>query len=396
VDRASYENAALVQEYALCPEHVPEVLRFDDSRALIIMRYVEPPHLILRKVLIAKQRCDSFAPHLAIFAARTLFGTSCIALPGADLREAVCKWSRNSAMCALTEQVIFTDPYYPAQFNHWEHVSPHLDNVIRNGIYRDSELQIAVAGLKEKFLTQTQALLHGDLHSGSVMVAVAADGGTEGSTFVIDPEFAFYGPAGFDTGLLVANLLLSYCSHCFQNSAARDGEISGYDYSEWILSQLIQFDRLFEAEFIRLWSEHATGSGEVFHRNVFGTGDEYASVLLRSAQKDFMSRLWRDTMGFAGAEMIRRIVGIAHVADLESSDNTSIAGGGRLGGSVDEEKNMRARCSYFALVLGRRLIMASMSRINGDIINMHGLTVEVNVLRSKITELADYASFNWP
>ena len=55
--------------------------------------------------------------------------------------------------------------------------------------------------MKKKFVTSTEALIHGDLHSGSVMVK-------EGSTFVIDPEFAFYGPMGFDLGALLSNFLL--------------------------------------------------------------------------------------------------------------------------------------------------------------------------------------------
>ena len=50
----------------------------------------------------------------------------------------------------------------------------------------DDSLKLAINHWKTQFLTNTQALLHGDLHTGSVMAA-------EGSTFVIDPEFAFYG-----------------------------------------------------------------------------------------------------------------------------------------------------------------------------------------------------------
>ena len=33
---------------------------------------------------------------------------------------------------------------------------------------------------------------------------------TEHDTRVIDPEFAFYGPIGFDVGALLANYLIAY------------------------------------------------------------------------------------------------------------------------------------------------------------------------------------------
>ena len=54
-----------------------------------------------------------------------------------------------------------------------------------------------------RFCEKTQALIHGDLHTGSVMV-------THESTQVIDPEFAFYGPMGFDIGAFIGNLFLAY------------------------------------------------------------------------------------------------------------------------------------------------------------------------------------------
>lgn len=58
---------------------------------------------------------------------------------------------------------------------------------------------------KYKFMTEAQALLHGDLHSGSIMV-------TDTDTKVIDPEFGFMGPMAFDIGNYIGNLLLAYFS----------------------------------------------------------------------------------------------------------------------------------------------------------------------------------------
>ena len=63
-----------------------------------------------------------------------------------------------------------------------------------------------------RFIEQAQALLHGDLHTGSLMV-------TQDTTYAIDPEFAYYGPMAFDVGKIIVNLLL-----CF---FALDGHASG-------------------------------------------------------------------------------------------------------------------------------------------------------------------------
>jgi 5-methylthioribose kinase len=48
---------------------------------------------------------------------------------------------------------------------------------------------------------------------------------TVSSTKVIDPEFAFYGPIGFDVGALLANLLLSYFSQDGHASHGNDREV---------------------------------------------------------------------------------------------------------------------------------------------------------------------------
>ena len=68
----------------------------------------------------------------------------------------------------------------------------------------DTPLKLAVAGLKHRFLSKAEALLHGDIHSGSIFVA-------EGRLKAIDAEFGFYGPIGFDIGTALGNLLLNYC-----------------------------------------------------------------------------------------------------------------------------------------------------------------------------------------
>ena len=71
-----------------------------------------------------------------------------------------------------------------------------------------------------RFCTLTQALLHADLHTGSVMV-------TEDLTVVIDPEFAFYGPMGFDIGCFLGELLLAFFSQDGHATAEDPRAVSG-------------------------------------------------------------------------------------------------------------------------------------------------------------------------
>ena len=116
LQRATFEHNALRTERLLAGALVPEVHHFDAKLALIAMHFVPPPNIILRKALIAGHKFSSWSPHLATFLAKTLFGSSYLALDGGSFRAKVAEWSANSSMCALTEKVIFTDPYSSEHF----------------------------------------------------------------------------------------------------------------------------------------------------------------------------------------------------------------------------------------------------------------------------------------
>ena len=140
------------------------------------------------------------AAHVGEYLATTLFGSSALAIGCEALRKARQTFGQNEDMCALTEQVIFTEPCAKADNNHW--TSPQLDDAAA-ALRTDSELKSAICSLKRRFACDGAALLHGDLHTGSIMC-------TESTTFVIDHEFAFYGPRVRHRRAFLANLFLAY------------------------------------------------------------------------------------------------------------------------------------------------------------------------------------------
>jgi 5-methylthioribose kinase len=227
-----------------------------------------------------------------------------------------------------THTVIFTDPYIQADKNRW--TSPQLD-ADKQALQDDPVLLLAVASYKDKFITETQALLHADLHSGSVMCSP-----TTGTTFVIDPEFAFYGPMSFDTGLFVANLLLNYVSQ--QQPGGTTTEDDDDTYDEWILDQIKAFWLTFVSVFRGLWDDPVHHVGYRYERRLFPLDDDRVV-----AQEAWIANMLSETLGFAGCEMIRRIVGIAHVEDLERM----------------EDDNRRAKCERHGLEVAKVLVKDS-------------------------------------
>lgn len=297
--RAHFEHLALVRQARHAPGLTPAVIHYDADMALIAMELLEP-HIIMRHGMIDGVVYPLFAEALSTFAASTLFHTSDLAMAAADKKALVANFAGNTALCGITEDLIFTEPYMIAENNRW--TSPQLDGLAAS-IRADSDLKIAVSRLKVKFMSSTEAMIHGDLHTGSIMV-------TQTDTRIIDPEFAFVGPMGFDTGAVIANLLLNYFSQIGHERppGARDS------YRNWVLGSVEEFWNGFCSRFLALW--RSEGKGDAYPAALFD--DAISGIHLAREQERYMAGLFRDTLGFAAAKMIRRILGLAHNIDLEN------------------------------------------------------------------------------
>lgn len=322
LQRAFFEQLALATYRPHVGALVPEVLHYDPRRYAIVMEQLSP-HIVLRRGMIAATCYPLFSEHIADFLAKALFHTSDLALASAEKKHLIGAFAANAEMCKLTEDVVFTDPYMLHQRNRW--TGPQLDSVAAE-VRTDAELKIAVSRLKLKFLASPEALIHGDLHIGSIMV-------TERDTRVIDPEFAFMGPMGFDVGAVLGNLLLNYF--------AQDGHATEHQsragYQDWVLAAVEQVWCRFAAKFLALWRGQGTGDG--YAADLFREADGAAA--LERERQAYLTRLFADTLGFAGVKMIRRILGIAHNSDLE----------------LIADPDHRALCELRALGLARRLIL---------------------------------------
>lgn len=293
VDRARIEAQALAQEYRLCPEHTPETYLFDPVMYLIAMRNLDD-HIILRKGLIQGIKYPHLAEHVGKFMARTLGNTSDLVLDYKTKKEKVAEFI-NPELCKITEDLVFTEPYRETVRNAFhEEIRPQVE-----ALQADDALRTEVAKMKEKFMTHAQALIHGDLHTGSIMV-------NQEDTYMIDPEFAFYGPMGFDIGAFIANILLSYASHEVRTLDAD----ARADFRNYLKQVIIDTWHVFEREFQPIW-------------------DQVDTINMPPAyQKDYMLRLLQDAAGLGACKVMRRVIGLAGVEDIrgiEDIEQRSIA-----------------------------------------------------------------------
>ncbi|PZV35774.1 S-methyl-5-thioribose kinase [Mesorhizobium kowhaii] len=317
--RSFFEYHALTRQEARAPGSVPAIYHFDEGQALIIMEYLSP-HIILRRALIEGRQLPNIARDIGLFMARTLFRGSDLHMAAKDRKADLALFADNVELCDITENLVFSDPYFDARMN--RHTSPQLDGIVAE-LRADRDLKVEAQRLKHIFAANAETLLHGDLHSGSIMV-------TDSQTRMIDPEFAFYGPMAFDVGMLLANFWMSFFSQRGHEQIGKRDAMRAY-----LLEVTVETWSVFRAEFSHLWRTERTGM--LYQKSLFENQDDRLGA--EQALDHVLHQMWTDLLGFAGIEIHRRILGLAHNADFETI--------------ADED--LRASCEAKALKFGRHL-----------------------------------------
>ena len=299
LSRSFYEHEVLVRQAKRDPGSVPVIYYFDKEQAIIAMEMLLP-HIILRKKLIAGEYINGLAQRLGEFCARNAFRGSDLSLQTADKKSDTAMFQGNLALMAITESLVFTEPYFEAEMNHHTDGLDPIVKILRSDVKMKSEAQKMLM----KFTSNTETLCHGDLHSGSVMC-------TDNETKVIDPEFGFYGPMGFDIGMLISNYLMAY----FSQPGHRDSEKLS-EYQNWILKVIEETFETFRQEFKKLWNSERTGI--LFPSSMFEDQGDSSDFALN----EMLEHIWQDAVAVCGIEMHRRVLSLAHNADFEEISDT--------------------------------------------------------------------------
>jgi 5-methylthioribose kinase len=280
-------------------------------------------HHILRQSLKQGLTHADLGTTLGRFCADTLFKGSDFHLDAAERKRDVALFADNIALCDITESLVFTDPYFDAPMN--RHTSPQLDKQV-SMLRADTDAKLAAQAMKQAFCSQAETMLHGDLHTGSVMVS-------ESEAKVIDPEFALYGPMGFDIGMLMANFIMAWCAQPAYVTSSDDRE----SYRKWILQVVEEIWSGFVQRFSQLWRTQRTGI--LFPPTLFEDQGHHEALDVALARQ--LEHVWTDAMGFCGCEIIRRTLGLAHIAEYDDI----------------EDDDQRASCEATGLAIARKLLV---------------------------------------
>lgn len=296
-ERMRFETQALLKHNELAPGLAPQVYHFDDEMSLVVMENLSGLE-VMRKPLVARKRFPNFADHISTFLARTLFFTSDFYLTGVEKKELQAKFI-NPHLCKIQEDFVFTNPFMESPENRWNAL---LNDEVQ-AVRQNSALKLALAEMKLSYMTHAEALIHSDLHTGSIMANAEL-------TKVIDPEFAFFGPMGFDVGAVLENLVLNYLSHFAHTSDAATRR----EYQAYLLDLVREIWVQFAAKFDALWVEHNRGELMPAKYWAHPSGAEAFAEFRRRT----LARILQDVAGFGGAKMLRRMMGIVSVWDITS------------------------------------------------------------------------------
>jgi 5-methylthioribose kinase len=296
-ERMRYETQALLKHNELAPGLVPVVYDFDDEMSIVVMEHLKR-HEIMRKSLVARLRFPRFVDHITTFLVNSLFFTSDLYLTGPEKKLMEAKFV-NEQLRKLQEDFVYTNPYQASPENHW---NPLIDDAVQ-AVRANGALKMAIAEMKLAYMTHAEALIHADLHTGSIMLNVE-------DTRVIDPEFAFFGPIAYDVGAVLQNLVLNCLSH--YGHTPDPGERA--TYQAYLLNMVRDIWNEFARKFDAVWA--ANNRGELVPQSYWdfpGGAEAFADYRRRTIQ-----RLLQETAGHGGVKFLRRMMGIVSVWDFTS------------------------------------------------------------------------------
>nr|KAG5702732.1 hypothetical protein BaRGS_003606 [Batillaria attramentaria] len=182
----------------------------------------------------------------------------------------------NPDIINVTDTYFFNNALTPNMpTNHW---SPLLNDEVE-AMQTDDELLRVTKHMQRLFHEKKEALIHGDMHTGSTMV--------KGKDIrIFDVEFTMVGPCAMDLGVLLANYIFCYFHHIHNPD-------NNHTHRE-VAQRLLDI--------------------------IDATVDEYLKHMTASigVREQYIERLMSETAGFAGCEMVRRLLGAGRVEDMDS------------------------------------------------------------------------------
>ena len=289
--RSKIEANILRIENNLAPHYVPEIYFYDEIMCVLAMEDISE-YKNLRTDLIAGKIFPNFADNISEFLSRTLLLTTDLFMNKFEKKKNVKEFI-NPELCDISEYLVFTEPYDNNRNRNI--ITAGNEEFVENILYKNEDLHFAILKLREKFMNYSQSLIHGDLHSGSIFI-------NEKGIKIIDPEFSFYGPMAYDIGNVIGNLYFPlYRAKFFMEDSKKKEE-----FINWLEKCILDIPILFSKKCKLLWEKYSNDR-----------------LLKNKKFRDYyIENIIKDSLAYAGTEIIRRTVGDTKVLELTSLETS--------------------------------------------------------------------------
>ena len=289
--RSKIEANILRIENNLAPHYVPEIYFYDEIMCVLAMEDISE-YKNLRTELIAGKIFPNFADNISEFLSRTLLLTTDLFMNKFEKKKNVKEFI-NPELCDISECLVFTEPYDNNKNRNI--ITTGNEEFVENMLYKNEDLHFAILKLREKFMNYSQSLIHGDLHFGSIFI-------NEKGIKIIDPEFSFYGPMAYDVGNVIGNLYFPlYRAKFFMEDSKKKEE-----FINWLEKCILDIPILFSEKCKLLWEKYSNDK-----------------LLKNKKFRDYyIENIVKDSLAYAGTEIIRRTVGDAKVLELTSLETS--------------------------------------------------------------------------
>lgn len=284
------ESEALRLQAHIAPGFVPVLYRYDPVMCCLFMEDLKD-YEIVRNRLCEHKICKNMAEQVTDFMSSLLMRTTDNIISTENKRR-YAEMYTNPEQCEITERLVYTEPYTNTYKSNVLY-EPNKEFVEKE-LYHDDNLHLEVADLKTEFKSNNQSLIHGDLHTQSMMY-------NDGKFKFIDAEFATYGPAGYDVGNVLGNLLLAWANY----KVTKDNN-ENVEYEKWLDKTIIDVVDLFYKKSYEILLEEST--------------DRMSKV--PGFIEKYLKKILEDSAGVCGLEAIRRTVGMAKAKDIEMITDT--------------------------------------------------------------------------
>ncbi len=282
MDRTSLEYDYMKLGTVIVPEYMPKLFFYDDENlafAVEDVSYLKIARFQLNKSIIFPKMAQQLAEYLA----KMHFYTSDYYLDTETFRKLQIRFN-NHKMRQVFDNMAFANRDCGQQEGLGFELDAKFGPLIRD-LVLDPQVVLERFKLRELYMEKAEVLLHADFHTSNFFV-------DQQQLKVIDMEYAFFGPAGYDLGYLMSHLVSQFVCSAFRHF---DSEKERFAFASYLAATM---KHLFE-EYCRIFFECWEQDAKSFYKAVPGI------------QEYIEKHVLQDTIGFCANANFFRCAGEA-------------------------------------------------------------------------------------